>query len=303
MHSKRSADYVPLSRVTNLEEGRDFRADTSTRAKIGKEIMLVLENNDTNSRKNSDRLAPGGAFAHAVRVLMFGYALVSASDSDESLWVDLQAAFMHIAKVEKLIKLDSKTGHTLLPRIRESEANCRNERAKACQVNPDLSLSEIATVISHRHALWPGVTEFPTAKKRENDRTNVDFCKVETLSFFWVAYLSLFKPIFMDVVRVAQRGRVGLTPTQLPEIGLLLLLLVILLALFLFRPKQIFVWPYIVPNHDRNKKKGKGSDRNAPVSTPLSRAKQAAKEANQFVTKAEWWVDVLMFFFPCYHAI
>ena len=57
-----------------------------------------------------------------------------------------------------------------LPKIREAEAACRNEWAKACQVNPALSLSEIVTVISHRHSIWPGVTEFPSMKKKGVDQ-------------------------------------------------------------------------------------------------------------------------------------
>ena len=110
MHAKRSADFIPLIRVANLEEGRDFRADTSTRAKIGKEIMLVLENSEWGSRKSSDHFASGEAFARAVRILGFVYALVSAADEDASCWFDLQAAFVRLAKVEKLVKLGSKRG-------------------------------------------------------------------------------------------------------------------------------------------------------------------------------------------------
>ena len=104
---------------------------------------------------------------------MFSYALVSSTDSDETLWFGLQAAFVHIAKVEKLVKLDSKTGGSLIGMIRESEAACRNEWAKACQTNPHLSLSEIVTVISHRHTIWPGVTEFPPVRKQLRENTTL----------------------------------------------------------------------------------------------------------------------------------
>ena len=113
LHAERSADFVPLSRVANLEEGRDFRADTPARAKIGKEIMLVLENSEGNSRKTSDYFASGGGpFLHAVRILMFSYALASAAGEENATWFDLQAAVLHIAK-QKINKLGIRNrGHT-----------------------------------------------------------------------------------------------------------------------------------------------------------------------------------------------
>ena len=85
LHARRSADFAPLSRVTNLEEGRDFRADTSTETKIGRELTLVLENSEGNNRKNSDYLVSAECFLHSVRILMFSYALVASGDSDASL--------------------------------------------------------------------------------------------------------------------------------------------------------------------------------------------------------------------------
>ena len=51
LHSRRPSDFVPLSRVTNLEEGRDFRADTPAKTKICKEKTLVLENSEAVVRK------------------------------------------------------------------------------------------------------------------------------------------------------------------------------------------------------------------------------------------------------------
>ena len=59
------------------------------------------------------------------------------------------------------MKLDSQTGGSFLLRIRGSESACRNEWGNASQDNPILSISEIVTVIPHRHSIWPGVTEFP----------------------------------------------------------------------------------------------------------------------------------------------
>ena len=96
---------------------------------------------------------------------MFGYALVSCIGNDASLWCDLQAAFVHITKVEKLAKLNSKSGGVILNSIRESEMAARNEWARAGQVHPETSLSEIIAVISHRRVIWPGVTEFGTVKR------------------------------------------------------------------------------------------------------------------------------------------
>ena len=74
LHQRRAADFLPLSRVTNIEEGRDLRADTSSKTKLGKELTLVLENNG-QSKKNSDYAASSEAFTHAVRVLLLGMPL------------------------------------------------------------------------------------------------------------------------------------------------------------------------------------------------------------------------------------
>ena len=70
LQHRRADDFLPLSRVANLEEGRDIRADTSSRTKFGEELTLVLETHG-QSEKASDYSASSEAFCRAVRILLF----------------------------------------------------------------------------------------------------------------------------------------------------------------------------------------------------------------------------------------
>ena len=167
LHQRLPSDFLPLSRVANLAEGRDLRADTSSKTKLRKELTLVLENKNT-SNKSSDYWVSSEAFVHSVRILLLGYSLVSAKDSDASLWCDLQSAIPHIAKVGKFSKLDSKTGYTFQLKIREAEMATRSEWEMVSRQSPHLSLSEVIAVIANRHSLWPNDTEFPPVRRPNN---------------------------------------------------------------------------------------------------------------------------------------
>ena len=59
LHSRRSADFVPLSMVTNLLDARDLRADPETKTRIGKEITLVLEGVGARKKVGSQYRARG----------------------------------------------------------------------------------------------------------------------------------------------------------------------------------------------------------------------------------------------------
>ena len=169
LHSRRAADFVSLARVTNLADGRDIRAEPHTRAKLGKDVAIVLEN--ATSRKQSDFNSTPDAFVHAVRVLMFGYALVSAGDPAADTWCDLDASFSHMSRVEQLVKLDSKSNHNMHSRLMDSEMQIRAEWARIAQNSPLLSLGEIIAIVSQRHTFWPWVAEFRTTKpNRENKK-------------------------------------------------------------------------------------------------------------------------------------
>ena len=81
LHARRSCDFLSLARVNNMIDSSDLKVDTQTRTKIGKEITLILDKTDTNySQKNSDFNASAFTFVHAVRVLLYGYCLVSSKD-------------------------------------------------------------------------------------------------------------------------------------------------------------------------------------------------------------------------------
>ena len=97
---------------------------------------------------------------------------MSARDSDNGIWCDVNAALTHLGKVEQLCKLDSKGDFGNLLKIRESEAATRAEWAKISQLNNTLSLSEIITIAAQRRSLWPSVSEFSNTKYNRNDWEN-----------------------------------------------------------------------------------------------------------------------------------
>ena len=138
VHARRSADFISLARMTNMLDGRGVKADTETRAKLGRDITLVIDAGGDVTR-NSDFNSPAEAFCQAVRVLMYGYCLASAKGPLPETWCDLDGALLHISRVESLCKLDSRCGHAQIGRIREAEMAARSEWARIPQRQPDLN--------------------------------------------------------------------------------------------------------------------------------------------------------------------
>ena len=61
-----------------MMDGRDLIAEPQSRTKLGKDLTLLIETKD--NRENSDFNLPIESFAHALKVLMMGYVLVSCLD-------------------------------------------------------------------------------------------------------------------------------------------------------------------------------------------------------------------------------
>lgn len=142
---------------------------------IIKDVALVLEN-ATSERLSGYNSTPD-AFVRAVRVLMFGYALVSAGDPAGETWCDLDASFAHISRAEQLVKLDSKSNRNLHARLMDSEMQIRAEWARISQFPPPPSFSEIIEIVSQRHTFWPRVAEFRTPENARSDKWAQPFDK------------------------------------------------------------------------------------------------------------------------------
>ena len=77
LHERMSAEFISLGRVTNAMGNKEYRSEP-TRIKGA---PLILNDNGHSARRASDFGLTADAFVHAVRTLMFGYALVAAADA------------------------------------------------------------------------------------------------------------------------------------------------------------------------------------------------------------------------------
>ena len=169
LHARRSADFISLAKVTNLLGARDLKADSETKTRLGKEITLVVEG--AENKKKSDFNASPESFALAVRILMHGYALVSSKDQGVP-WCSFEAARGHITKIEQLLRLDSRSNYGYTRRVRDADYLVRSEWAKTSQIQPELQLTQIIELISHRNNLWPSFSEFKPVRTYQENRVS-----------------------------------------------------------------------------------------------------------------------------------
>lgn len=130
----------------------DSRDSYSEPLKLGKHLPINLD--DAYKRKNSDFHTSPESFAHAVRVLMLGYALVSAADGERP-WCSLGAALKRISTVENLSRISAKSGHVCHHKIVEAEMNVRCEWTRIAQAETILRLSDVIEIVGQRFAIWP----------------------------------------------------------------------------------------------------------------------------------------------------
>ena len=122
------------------------------------------------SRRSNDFLLSPESFCRSVRVLMYGYAIVSMADQKGSEWRSLEADLHHVSAVENLSRAKSRPDGPMRGRIDEAEEAARSEWAKLGQAQPCISLTAIIDVISHRHAIWPLLSEFARNVATRNNR-------------------------------------------------------------------------------------------------------------------------------------
>ena len=157
LHEKRSAEFFPLSRVTNFADGRDIKIEPT---KI-KGAPFMLDNGAISlTAKNRDFLSSAESFCRAIRVLMHGYALVSMSDEKGNGWVSLENALAHISIVGNFPRANSKISHRMHAQVMDAESAVRTEWTKLAQNRPELNLSNIIEIVAQRHAIWPLASEF-----------------------------------------------------------------------------------------------------------------------------------------------
>ena len=157
-HSKRTIEFAPLSRVTSAADGQNSIIEP---IRLGGSSPFLVDTSmvNTRCRKHSDFNKTPENFAHAVRILMYSYALVSATDPPENVWCSLDAARSHIATVEHYSRLSTAAGGSLGARIMEVGMALRSEWVKIHHKEPNLPLSDVITIVSQSN-LWHLHSEF-----------------------------------------------------------------------------------------------------------------------------------------------
>ena len=164
VRKRRSAEFIPLSRVTSAADIRDVQVD-HVRIK-GTNGDLLLDPSKTLSKKNSEFTKSTDAFIFTVKLLMYSYALASCGDERADMWRPLQSAIKHITAVEAHSRAAARSHHGLHLRIAEAEMAVRREWHAIGQAEPTLNLATIIELVSQRHSIWPIVSELKSVQSR-----------------------------------------------------------------------------------------------------------------------------------------
>ena len=167
-HKRKSAEFIPLSRVASASDNREIQTDP-IRIK-GTNGDLLLDPSKTLTRKNSDFMKTSETFIYAVKVLMHGYVLCSCAEPRDSMWCPLQSAMKHILAVETQSRAASRMLTGLHPRIPEAEMAVRREWHNIGQAEPTLSLAALIELVGQRHSIWPILSELRPVNPRNRDR-------------------------------------------------------------------------------------------------------------------------------------
>ena len=153
LHKRRALDVVPLAKVTVIGDG----VEPWSEPKRLKGTPFFYDTREFEKKKGEFWASPQH-FVHSVRVLMVGYALVSAADPGVP-WVDYHTAMSHVATVERNVRLDCRTGGVMFNRLTEIEVSVRREWFNASQM-ASVTLTEVIVLIAQR-PLWPLKSDFP----------------------------------------------------------------------------------------------------------------------------------------------
>ena len=120
---------------------------------------MALEKEEcSNIKRNNDFVYSSDALVSDVRTLMYGCVLAFCMDPPESTWLDIDAALIHINQVEHFTRLNSKFNQS-------NHLGQDYEWARAQQLEPGLTLSQIVGNVAKRYTIWPATGEFRAVKK------------------------------------------------------------------------------------------------------------------------------------------
>ena len=159
-HARCTIEFAPLSRATSA----DGRTSIIEPVRLGKSSPFLVDTSMINmgGRKHSEFNKSPENFTHAVRILMYAYALAAATDPIETTWCSLEAARAHISIVEQYSRMSTAAGGAFANRIMEIELAIRSEWVRTHHREPLLSLSDVIAIVSQQTTLWPMAHEFRT---------------------------------------------------------------------------------------------------------------------------------------------
>ena len=106
-----------------------------------------------SSRKGSDVHHSAICWVNCVKILMYSYVLISASDPEGEEWCTLDGVLSHLNQVEAYARLDSKAFGRLHGRLVEAESAIRHEWHRVTQQDPAISLNDAVELILYTHSL------------------------------------------------------------------------------------------------------------------------------------------------------
>ena len=165
-HKKKSAEFIPLSRVTSLVDTKDTHGE-HVRIK-GTNGDLIFDPSKSLTKKNYDFNKSYESFNFAVRVLMYSYVLASCSEERGQMWCPLQSAVKHITTVEAHSRLGARVQYLLHPKVAEAEMTVRREWHRVGTEDPTLSLAALVEIVGQRYSIWPTVLDLqPVSRGRD----------------------------------------------------------------------------------------------------------------------------------------
>ena len=168
-HKAKSCEFIPLSRVSSASDGRSELSVEHVRIR-GTNGDLLFDPTRSLTRRNNDFASSSDAFLHSLKLLMYGYVLVSCADPDGLAWCSMQAATRHLTAVETFSRLCARAQAGLHPKLLESEMSIRKEWHRIAISEPGLLLSDIIELVSQRHSMWPSMLDIRPANYKGRDQ-------------------------------------------------------------------------------------------------------------------------------------
>ena len=169
VRSRGGTEFTPLSRVASAADTRDVTTE-HVRVNWTNGDLLIDPGRSLNKR-NSEFSKNNDTFNHSVKVLMYGYVLISRTDNKDAMWCTLQSATKHITTVENHSRAAARVSTGLNSKLAEAEMAVRREWREVGQAEPSFFLFTVIELVCQRHSIWPKTLELKTVPFRGERRS------------------------------------------------------------------------------------------------------------------------------------